>query len=120
MQSASDAPAHHSFRYFPPQPCREIIKHAAQDNTLLFLSLLPLELHCVIDHFVRSLAWPASGVMRRLPLPDAVSAFDSAEQTVSAEGDLVIVLIPPPHDCKVSPVSLCACVPTGVSVRAHV
>lgn len=73
--------------------CDAVIRHGAQDNTLVYLSLLPRELREEVDRRVRSVAWLCSGVPKRLDLPADLVRYliPPFVRTVSSEGEPVLV-----------------------------
>lgn len=73
--------------------CAAVIKFAAQDNTLVYLSLLPQELREEVDRCVRSAGWLYSGVPKRLDLPESFVCYlmEPFVRTVSSEGEPVLV-----------------------------
>lgn len=92
----------------PPPLCSELIRHAAQGNTILYFSLLPPELCAEIDALARSVSWLLGGVMRHLGLPHGLT---SVFRVLSADDEEVIVgNMAKSRDDQVCRL-LCACMP---------
>lgn len=70
--------------------CDAVIKLGAQDDTLVYLSLLPRELREEIDRRLQSAAWLFTGKLKRLDLPAEFVCYPFA-RTVSSEGEPVLV-----------------------------
>lgn len=70
--------------------CEEVKRHAARDNTALYIALLPRELRDAIDGLVRAVTGLHAGALKRLDLDregDLVRGADRLVRVVSTEGD---------------------------------